>query len=55
MLRETTVTLTDAGRVYAESVRETSIVARVALAGYASGWPQSHVQTAIEACNSKGG
>lgn len=45
-----TIALTDAGRAYAESHRE-SIVARVALMGKASDWPEPHVETAIRVCN----
>jgi hypothetical protein len=45
--------LTTAGRAYAESVIETSMVARVALGGYASDWPASHVSAAIKAVNDK--
>jgi hypothetical protein len=44
------ITLTDEGRAYAKSHRE-SIVARVALMGEESGWPDNHVEAAIRVCN----
>jgi len=45
------MTLTAAGRKWATENAASSIVARIALAGSAQGWPASHVQTAIAACN----
>src|SRR5687767_9852575 len=46
----TELQLTEAGRLYAATHRE-SIVARVALMGEESGWPEHHVQAAIKVCN----
>jgi hypothetical protein len=47
------VYLTDEGRQYAESHRQ-SIVARVALDGYAGEWPTAFVATSIEVMNEQG-
>lgn len=46
--------LTEFGQLFAEANAEQSIVARVALGGYDTSWPASHVHAAIEACNAKG-
>ena len=43
--------LTEHGRQYAVLHADDSMVASVALMGYASDWPHSHVATAIEAVN----
>lgn len=45
------IALTDEGLTYAASVMDTSMVARVAIAGYGQGWPDDHVSAAIRACN----
>ena len=47
-------TLTEFGIIWAEANAPESMVARVALAGYSSGWPTSHVETAIRSCNQNG-
>ena len=46
--------LSEFGRLFAEANASESIVARIALQGYAAEWPDQHVHTAIEACNAKG-
>ena len=48
------VTLTEFGRLWAEANQEFSVVARVALQGYDSGWPTAHVESAIATCNRQG-
>lgn len=50
-------TLTDAGRAYARSAKDESLVARLALAadaGFEGDWPDAHVETAIRVCNLRG-
>lgn len=46
--------LTKEGRAFALANADDSIVCRVALAGYDTDWPETHVRTAIETCNVKG-
>lgn len=47
--------LTEAGRVWAEGNRGTSIVARVALSGITSSdWPETHTALATRVCNEEG-
>lgn len=46
--------LTDEGRAWAEAHAHESIVARVALAGYDSGWPSEYVDTATKVANAGG-
>lgn len=48
------IELTDAGRRAAESRKETSLVARIALGYGDDQWPEGHVHTAINAMNVEG-
>ena len=45
--------LTEAGRKFAEFYSN-DIVPNVALQGYKSSWPETHVTAAIQACNEMG-
>lgn len=45
--------LTEDGRKWARANADDSIVCRVALTGYDSDWPASHVKTAIETVNAR--
>lgn len=47
------MTLTEEGRRYAEQIAHSSMVAKVALSGGAGGWPEAHVETAVETMNTE--
>lgn len=41
-------------RQHGRRLADSPLVARVAIAGYGSDWPDSHVTAAIKACNERG-
>lgn len=46
--------LTEMGRRWAQLKYDDSILARVALAGYDSDWPEGHVRLSTKICNEQG-